>query len=143
MFVGCPESKAWDFLPIQKFFPKLLNSYKMLLCALVTWSVLLHILHQTWWFYGSKQNSWTTMSFSDFACVGDIFQASKDQDTGCMVNEAVQSMEAQTSMLLWSRISAMFLWSRTHHKMLPKMFFSLYSCKHLNLLQSHVLKWLL
>jgi hypothetical protein len=40
------------------------------------------------------------MSFSGFACVGDIFQASKDQDTGCMVNEAVQSMEAQTSMLL-------------------------------------------
>jgi hypothetical protein len=33
-------------------------------------------------------------------CVGDILQASVDQDTGCIVNEATQALETEISMWL-------------------------------------------
>ena len=67
-------------------------------CILVTWSVLVHILQQTQWPYASKKQLVNYIVILRLYCVGDIFQAPTDQDTGCMVNEAAQSMEAEISV---------------------------------------------
>jgi len=42
-------------------------------------------------------------------CVGDILQASKDQDTGCSMNVPTWAMETEISMWIRSRICVMFL----------------------------------